>query len=65
LGSHSATAAFGGAEFYRSYLTARCGLSDRVTFPVGEALHLPFDDASFDVALLQHVAMNIADRTAP
>lgn len=47
-----------------TYLTARCGLSDRVMFQVGEALHLPFDDASFDVVFLQHVAMNIADRTS-
>jgi len=47
-----------------TYLTARCGLSDRVMFQVGEALHVPFDDASFDAVLLQHVAMNIADRTA-
>jgi ubiquinone/menaquinone biosynthesis C-methylase UbiE len=46
-----------------TYLTARCGLSDRVTFQVGEALHLPFDHASFDAVFLQHVAMNIADRT--
>ena len=30
-----------------TYLTARCGLSHRVTFQVGEALHLTFDDASF------------------
>jgi hypothetical protein len=29
-------------------LTARCGLSDRVTFHVGDALHLPFEDAVFD-----------------
>jgi len=47
-----------------TYLTARCGLSDRVMFQVGEALHLPFDDASFDAVFLQHVAMNIADHTA-
>jgi SAM-dependent methyltransferase len=46
------------------YLTARCGLSDRVTFQVGNALHLPFEDAAFDVVFLQHVAMNIADRAA-
>jgi SAM-dependent methyltransferase len=26
-------------------------------------LHLPFDHASFDAVFLQHVAMNIADRT--
>jgi len=31
-----------------TYLTARCGLSDRVTFQVGDALHLPFEDAVFD-----------------
>ena len=47
-----------------TYLTARCGLSDRVTFQVGNALKLPFDDASFDAVFLQHVAMNIEDRTA-
>ncbi len=47
-----------------TYLTARCGLSDRVTFQVGDALHLPFEDASFDVVFLQHVAMNIEDRNA-
>jgi SAM-dependent methyltransferase len=46
------------------YLTTRSGLSDRVTFQVGNALHLPFEDAAFDVVLLQHVAMNIADRAA-
>lgn len=47
-----------------TYLTARCGLADRVTFQVGDALHLPFADASFDAVFLQHVAMNIEDRGA-
>lgn len=47
-----------------TYLTRRCGLSDRVAFQVGNALHLPFEDASFDAVFLQHVAMNIADREA-
>jgi SAM-dependent methyltransferase len=47
-----------------TYLTARCGLSDRVTFEVGDALHLPFEDDAFDVVFLQHVAMNIEDRMA-
>jgi SAM-dependent methyltransferase len=47
-----------------TYLTARCGLSDRVTFRTGDALSLPFEDAAFDVVFLQHVAMNIEDRAA-
>jgi SAM-dependent methyltransferase len=47
-----------------AYLTARCGLSDRATFQVGDALQLPFDDGSFDAVFLQHVAMNIEDRAA-
>jgi SAM-dependent methyltransferase len=47
-----------------AYLTARCGQSDRVTFQVGDALHLPFQGAAFDVVFLQHVAMNIKDRAA-
>ena len=46
------------------YLTERCGLSSKVTFQEGDALHLPFDDASFDAVFLQHVAMNIGDRNA-
>lgn len=46
------------------YLTARCGLSDRVTFQTGDALQLPFEDGAFDIVYLQHVAMNIEDRTA-
>jgi Methylase involved in ubiquinone/menaquinone biosynthesis len=47
-----------------TYLTARCGLSGRVTFQVGDALHLPFEDSCFDAVFLQHVAMNIEDRPA-
>ena len=46
------------------YLTARCGLSERVAFQVGDAMHLPFEDAAFDAAFLQHVAMNVEDRPA-
>ncbi len=46
-----------------TYLTERCGLSDRVSFQVGDALHLPSEDAAFDVVFLQHVAMNVKDRT--
>lgn len=44
------------------YLTERTGQSGWVSFEVGSALALPFDDGAFDVALLQHVAMNISDR---
>jgi SAM-dependent methyltransferase len=47
-----------------TYLTARCGLSDRVAFQVGDALHLPLQRAAFDAVFLQHVAMNIEDRGA-
>lgn len=47
-----------------TYLTARCALSDRVTFQAGDALHLPFEDSAFDAVFLQHVAMNIQDRAA-
>jgi SAM-dependent methyltransferase len=47
-----------------TYLTARCALSDRVTLQVGDALHLPFEDRTFDVVFLQHVAMNVEDRPA-
>lgn len=47
-----------------TYLTARCALSDRVTFQVGDALHLPFEDGAFDAVFLQHVAMNVEDRAA-
>jgi sarcosine/dimethylglycine N-methyltransferase len=44
------------------YLTERTGQSGQVAFEVASALALPFDDGSFDAVLLQHVAMNIADR---
>jgi ubiquinone/menaquinone biosynthesis C-methylase UbiE len=44
------------------YLTERTGQGDRVSFRTASALALPFDDEAFDVVLLQHVAMNIADR---
>lgn len=44
------------------YLTERTGLNGQVSFQAASALALPFDDGSFDVVLLQHVAMNISDR---
>jgi ubiquinone/menaquinone biosynthesis C-methylase UbiE len=39
-----------------------CGLADRLDFRQADALALPFADATFDHAITQHVAMNIADR---
>ena len=44
------------------YLTQRTRQSDRVSFQTGSALELPFEKGRFDAVLLQHVAMNIADR---
>lgn len=44
------------------YLTQRTGQREQVSFHTGSALALPFDASRFDLALLQHVAMNIADR---
>src|SRR5258708_16852277 len=44
------------------YLTERTGQSGQVSFQAASALDLPFDDGRFEAVLLQHVAMNIADR---
>jgi ubiquinone/menaquinone biosynthesis C-methylase UbiE len=43
-------------------LTERLGLGDRVRHRVGDALALPFDDASFDAVWTQNSGMNIADK---
>ena len=43
-------------------LTALVGLQDRVQFKQGSALALPFPDAAFDVVIMQHVAMQIAEK---
>lgn len=45
-------------------LSAMCGMADRVRFEVGSATALPLDDASFDLALLLHVGMNVPDKAA-
>jgi MPBQ/MSBQ methyltransferase len=45
-------------------LTARVGLADRVTFDVGSATAMPYGDATFDRAMLDHVGMNLADKAA-
>lgn len=52
------------AEFVRValMLTRRTGLEDLVDYRQGNALELPFADASFDVVWSQNAAMNIADR---
>jgi SAM-dependent methyltransferase len=44
------------------FLAERTGLADRVNYTRANALSLPFESASFDIAWTQHVAMNIADR---
>ena len=43
-------------------LTERLGLAERVRHRVGNALALPFDDASFDVVWTQNSGMNIEDK---
>ncbi len=50
--------------YYRAaqVLADRLGLGDRIVYPQGNALHMPFDDESFDVAWTQHTAMNIEDK---
>jgi MPBQ/MSBQ methyltransferase len=52
------------AEFVRvaEMLTRRTGLVDKVDYRQGNALELPFEDASFDVVWSQNASMNIADR---
>ena len=46
------------------HLTARLGLTDRVSFEQGDALAMPFADAVFDGAFSMNVSMNIADKRA-
>jgi ubiquinone/menaquinone biosynthesis C-methylase UbiE len=43
-------------------LARRTRLSDKVTYRQGDALDMPFADASFDLVWSQNAAMNIADR---
>ncbi len=44
------------------HLTRTLGLKDRVSFEQGDALAMPFADASFDGAYSMNVSMNIADK---
>ncbi len=50
-------------EFCRAgeALTVRTGLDDRVSFRHGDALEMPYPDACFDAAWMQHSSMNIPD----
>jgi ubiquinone/menaquinone biosynthesis C-methylase UbiE len=43
-------------------LTRAVGLTDRISFEQGNALTMPFADASFDGAYSMNVSMNIADK---
>jgi SAM-dependent methyltransferase len=43
-------------------LSRRVGLENRVDYQQGSALQLPYDNAIFDAAYMQHVGMNIADK---
>jgi ubiquinone/menaquinone biosynthesis C-methylase UbiE len=43
-------------------LTSRLGMDGQISFEQGSALSMPFAAASFDVATLLHVGMNIADK---
>jgi len=43
-------------------LTRAAGLADRIAFEQGNALTMPFADASFDGAYSMNVSMNIADK---
>jgi len=43
-------------------LAERSGLEKKVSYRTSDALHLPFEDATFDLLWTQHVVMNIADR---
>lgn len=46
------------------HLTRLLGLEERINFEVGDALGMPFADASFDGAYSMNVSMNIADKGA-
>lgn len=45
-------------------LTRRVGLDHLVRIDAGSATALPYDDASFDRAVLDHVGMNLPDKAA-
>ncbi len=45
-------------------LAQRVGLQDKVSYHQANALALPVDDGSFDLAWTQHISMNIEDKAA-
>jgi len=45
-------------------LARRVGLSERVEYRQGNALHLPFENDVFDGGWTQHISMNIPDKRA-
>ncbi len=45
-------------------LSGAVGLADRVEVVEGEAGRLPFEDGAFTAAMMLHVGMNVADKTA-
>jgi SAM-dependent methyltransferase len=45
------------------WLSARLGLDHLVSYNTGDALNMPFKDASFDVLWTQHTAMNIGEKS--
>lgn len=51
-------------EFCRvaTMLTELCGMQDDVSFLHGNALHMPFEDNSFDLVWTQQAGMNIEDK---
>lgn len=52
------------AEYCRmaAMFATSTGLADRLEYRQASALALPFEEATFDAAYTQHVAMNIADK---
>jgi SAM-dependent methyltransferase len=45
-------------------LTQRVGLAERVSFELASGASMPFDDRTFDAAMMIHVGMNVADKRA-
>jgi len=45
------------------WLNRLVGLDDRISVYQGDVTELPFDSASFDVVVSQHVQMNVADKS--